>query len=528
MKKIIITIALILLTYVSGYSQSVKAIGLTDSSSVTTTYNGIKTGRFMYTGITNIYMQRVSDGHKDWGTELGATGFYEFDSVGTYPGFYKLYVNSVERKEYGTVQVATFITTTGEEGGMADSLDMNSWRIYGLANPVHGSNAVNLTYLQANYTTYPGAGLDTNYIKTTGATEYNWVTNMYNMGQYQFYNYAPVSLVSPTLGSHLTRKDYVDSVAVRIDTGYVHTTGTNEYSYVANMYWLGQQQYYNYVPSVVGVYPSLSTHVATLQWVIDSTVSLKRAQTITGAKVFTGNVGITGAVTTSGSVTFNSDVPSCNMTPLTQYDMTNKEFVDSSVASITVTPYQEASNHVKIITNGTVQYGKVYQAFSSAISYFASPSGTNPCWVELVGVGNTVTLSHAYLVNYVNVYSDTKDMGIVLGSTGASVTKTMTFRGCKIFMGAGNITTARTYNSVTFEDCEIYAYRDLTLTNCTLKNTVIYQPTGYDVTYDGSTIIDDCKFTQYTSEGGSWTGWNTTFTDGFKTNYTMPTDPTVE
>jgi len=471
MKKIIITIALILLTYVSGYSQSVKAIGLTDSSSVTTTYNGIKTGRFMYTGITNIYMQRVSDGHKDWGTELGATGFYEFDSVGTYPGFYKLYVNSVERKEYGTVQVATFITTTGEEGGMADSLDMNSWRIYGLANPVHGSNAVNLTYLQANYTTYPGAGLDTNYVKTTGATEYNWVTNMY---------------------------------------------------------WQGQQQFYNFVPSVVGVYPSSSTHVATLQWVIDSTVSLKRAQTITGAKVFTGNVGITGAVTTSGSVTFNSDVPSCNITPLTQYDMTNKEFVDSSVASITVTPYQEASNHVKIITNGTVQYGKVYQAFSSAISYFASPSGTNPCWVELVGVGNTVTLSHAYLVNYVNVYSDTKDMGIVLGSTGASVTKTMTFRGCKIFMGAGNITTARTYNSVTFEDCEIYAYRDLTLTNCTLKNTVIYQPTGYDVTYDGSTIIDDCKFTQYTSEGGSWSGWNTTFTDGFKTNYTMPTDPTVE
>ena len=463
------------------HAQQIEVIGITDSATVTSKWLGDKTGRFLVTGLTNMYLQRQGgDSHKDWADEIGSTGFYEFDSVYLYPGIYELYINGVLKPEYGAVKYQT-------------------------------SDVQN----------------DTSYVHTTGTNEYSWVTNMYHQGQVQFYNFAPASLTAPTISSHLTTKQYVDDQVSAVDTNYMHTTGATENSWVTNTYWYGQNQFYNYVPAVVGVYPSLGSHVATLQWVTDSALILGRGGTVLGNTIFTGTLGVTGAFTTTGQATFNTICPIASLKPTLSSHLTRKDYVDSSVSSITVAPYQEASNHVKVITNGTAQYGKVYTSIAAAVDFFSTPGGTNPCWVELVGVGLTISLSHNDLVNYVNVYSDNKSLGVVLGVTGATPTQTMTFKGVTIYMGAYDITTARTYNSFTFEDCTIYAYKDLTLTNCTLKNTVIFQPTGYSVTYDGSTTIDDCKFTQYASEGGSWSGWNTTFTDGFKTNYTMPSDPTA-
>jgi len=422
MKKLFsISLLLLLMVAVKGYSQPVITIGLTDSATFMTKWSTEKTMRVMKTGVTNMYLERVADGLKDWSSEIGSTGYYQFDSVGSNPGFYTLWVEGVERLEYGTRQIASFM-----ERGVDD----------------------------------------TSFVHTSGSSESAWVTNMYWYAQHQFYNYCPASLVAPTIASHLTQKQYVD----HIDTSNTSTSGTE-----AN-------------------YATLTFH---------------------------GTIAFVNA----------SNPPGCSTAPTSANHLTNKTYVDDLVATIVVTPFQESSNRVRYIPNGTIETGKVYNTITGAVSYFSSESASNPCYVEIFPYSSDVTISHSELSDYVHFYSsfysseNKTDPIVILGCATASVTKTdVRFEGLTLLMGANVITGDRTYNGFTFKDCTIFAFKNTTFTNCILSNSTIYHASGYSATYDGSTQIYDCRFNQYTTEGGSWTGWISKMSDGFKTNYSMPTD----
>ena len=462
-----------------GIAQQVEVVGITDSATVTSKWLGDKTARFLVSGLTNMYLQRQSDSHKDWASEIGSTGFYEFDSVYLYPGIYELYINGILKQEYGAVLYQT-------------------------------TEVLN----------------DTNYVHTSGANEYIWVTNLYSQGQVQFYNYCPASLVGPTISSHLVRLQYLDDLGLnKSDTNYVTTTGT-EYIW-GPVHATGQWIFYNVAPASL-VAPTIPSHLTTKQYVDDLHNNDTNLIKSTGSEAIYGVCSFFGITDFSSQVTFYNNAPETSVSPTLPGHLTNKYYVDYAVGLITVTPYQEASNHVRVISNGTEENGKVYTAFSTAIAYFSTASGVNPCWVQLVGVGTTIALSHNDLVNYVHVYSDNPSMGIVLGLTGASATKTMTFKETTIYMGnQGGITTARTYNSFSFINCTIYAYNDVTFTNCNLTGTTMYNESGEGVTYDGSTRIINSNFNQLTTEGGSFTGIISGMLDGIDPTYSMPSDPTA-
>lgn len=419
--------------YNDAAAQHVEVIGITSIEEI----DGHNVPA-LTSGLSNVKLVKIGGTPEITGSEIGSSGYYEFDFSGApsgYEGFYKLYINGVEKEEFGTIQIATFLDIEGSIA-MSGEINMGGNRINSLGNPVTGPDAVNLSYLQANY------------LATTAA-----------------------------------------------DTHYV-TRGTT--------------------------------------------------QTIYGAKTFSNTVVFSGStVATSSATTFtfslasnNSNYPTISRSgtyqaPETDIQIATKKYVDDAVVGITVTPYQESVNLVRLMPGQTVQTNQVYLNYTNAANSFTSPSATRQCAVFIPGTGNTtqyVEIPTNSLRNYVNTVGAGKHINLLVGTafTGsASVTKTTNFENATLWFGANDIAGDRTWNSATFIDCDIYAYRNVTFTNCTLINVRIFQNSTYGITLDGSTSVTDCSFMQEITLAGGFAGTITNTSDQVSTSYTMPTDPSI-
>jgi len=220
------------------------------------------------------------------------------------------------------------------------------------------------------------------------------------------------------------------------------------------------------------------------------------------------------------------------LAPSVDAEYSPKKYVDDELAKITATPFQESAQKRRVIVNGTVTTNQVYSTIANAINSFSSPSTTKRCLVEIVDTGsgsNLISLGHTSLVSYVSIKGLSKHIELILGGSGASTTTTgISFNDLTIYMGAVDITTARTYNGTIFNNCDIYAYKSLTLTNCVLNNCRIFQPTGETVTVTGTTQLTNCILTNaLTASGITGIGYVANTTSEVNTAYTLPADPTI-
>ena len=160
---------------------------------------------------------------------------------------------------------------------------------------------------------------------------------------------------------------------------------------------------------------------------------------------------------------------------------------------------------------------------------FTSPLITNQCFVEVVGTGGAsqyITALLSSFVNYVHLIGAGRHIGIILANV-ASNTKTVNIENCTAFIGANDITTARTFNSFTFRNCVIYAYKSTTFTNCKIENCIIYHKSGETPTIAGTTVVVNSAFSQTVTVSGSDTVV-AGMIDGFDTaSAGMPTDPST-
>ena len=191
---------------------------------------------------------------------------------------------------------------------------------------------------------------------------------------------------------------------------------------------------------------------------------------------------------------------------------------------------QIKANEVEVQVGATVETNKIYNTIAAAIASFTSPDTTNPCNVVVTGTGSAseyITISHASLVSHVHITARGKFINIILGVTGDSVNKVMTISNCSIWMGANDITTDRSYINFTFDNCDIYAYKDLTFEDCNLNNCRIFQPTGGQVTLSQATIMTNCILTQELKGTVISNGFECNNVQNALTTYTMITDPTT-
>ena len=141
-----------------------------------------------------------------------------------------------------------------------------------------------------------------------------------------------------------------------------------------------------------------------------------------------------------------------------------------------------------------------------------------------MGAASFITASVGSLKDYVTLKGSGKHIWVQF----QDVTKTAiaTLEDMTIIMGnEGSVYGARAYNSVTFENCIIYHYHNVTLTNCEVRNCLWLGSSSYAVTVDGSTKIVNSQFNNAVVDGGSFTGTKVGMIDTF--TFAPPSDPTA-
>lgn len=247
------------------------------------------------------------------------------------------------------------------------------------------------------------------------------------------------------------------------------------------------------------------------------------AETVTGAKLMQANLVIDTA-------NLGGLLQSAYVAPPSDTYYTPKKYVDDSVASIIASPYQEASNHVRVITNGTTETGKVYTSVGGASSYLGTPTATNPGFISLIK-GNTSTgvfyiTGSTTIKDYLTITGKGLRHWVCLSDTNTSLTKNVEFQNMSLFFGVNDIPGARSYNSFTFRNCIIYAYNNTTFTACKFYNTLVIHAATKAASL-ASCITWDSHFNQFLA---SDTGVLGTYTEGFDTGttyYALPTDPSL-
>lgn len=229
---------------------------------------------------------------------------------------------------------------------------------------------------------------------------------------------------------------------------------------------------------------------------------------VSGGNIYSGNQTLIGNLSLTGQVFADLDViarelfinsgstPFLTNTPSFNTSLVWKSWVEARIAEIVVTPYQESSNRVRCIPNGIQETNKVYRTPKLCAQSFASPSVTNQCAVLVEGMGSAsqyLNLDLNTLRNYVHFIGAGKHCKIIMRD-GATNTKTMNWERLTIIFGAVDFSTAREYSGMTFEDCDIYAYRDTTFNNCNLIRCNIYHASTYKAILKGTTSARYCGF----------------------------------
>lgn len=421
---------------VESQETPIRAFGITERKVFADT-NGVPYSvNVLKSGLTNVKLKKSNGADSVSGVESSTPGVYVFDfaghsNIGSH--YWQLYIDYTVKPEFGKIQMGTALMTDGTLP-MQGQLDMNNFRIFNLGSPVSGIDAVNLSYLQANY-------------KATTAADTFYVTR------------------------HTTQS--INGSKTFTGTLYSFTGGEVRTSTATQLNILVHSDGSNYPKIVTSSSPSLSNHIAT------------------------------------------------------------KGYVDDQVSSIVVTPYQESVNMVRLMPGQTIQTNQTYSTYTNAANSFSSPLITKQCQIFIPGTGAVtqyIEVPTNALRNYVHTIGAGKHINLIVGTWNggaASVTKTTTFENSTLWFGANDIAGDRTWNGTTFKDCIIYAYRNVTFTNCNLINVEIRQNSSYDVHISGSTEVENCNFYQtlIIDSPGDFNGIVTNSSDNVRVTYTMPTDP---
>lgn len=238
--------------------------------------------------------------------------------------------------------------------------------------------------------------------------------------------------------------------------------------------------------------PNLGQIVATLESYAlindDNTFEAGTTQTFDGVVVFTGD-----------------DPPTCAVAPTENYHLANKEYVDDAVGAISVTPYQESVNVVRLMIGGTQQTNQVYTSYIAALAWALAqpPSSTWKITIDIEGMGNSgatsITMGTSggvYIDDYINING--KNHSIVLippdDTVSVSTLGTSKISNLTIYKndaGADPIFTNIEFNNVAFD----LTVNTVTFNTCKFLNCMIKVNTDEDATATFTT----CKGTGTTS-----------------------------
>ncbi len=274
-------------------------------------------------------------------------------------------------------------------------------------------------------------------------------------------------------------------------------------------------------------------------------VALTGAQTIADVKTFSSSPIVPAATSTGQAMRWDETIRTTGnqtgiagtkvVTDLWAYSpsdititgdgtFTSRKFVVDSIASAIATEFQESENHVRLFPDGIEVTGQVYLTPATAAASFASPSATNTCQVEIVGMSagqEIINIPSTAFIDYVNWKGAGRHIYFSIQPT--SINKTVRLENMTVVIGTYGATIgARTLQNFEFLNCTIIHYTGVTLNGCNAQDCTFLGSSTNAVTLDNVCQILNCRFNNTVVESGTGTRL---YTDNF--TYAPPTDPTT-
>lgn len=199
---------------------------------------------------------------------------------------------------------------------------------------------------------------------------------------------------------------------------------------------------------------------------------------------FTGENSFSSETTFEALTTFENYLPQCSEVPTADEDLTNKAYVDS----ISVLPFQESPNLIRLIPGGVATTAQVYTTYASAVQYAKSVrASTRIMCIEVCGMGTSNSFiqisdggisGQGYFENYISLKGlhqritlKLPDDTLSFGTAGTAVIENFTFIDTD---GDSN----NTFTNVTFKDCKFNLSGEVTFSGCTFSGVNIIKSTG--------------------------------------------------
>ena len=198
-----------------------------------------------------------------------------------------------------------------------------------------------------------------------------------------------------------------------------------------------------------------------------------------------------------------------------------KAWVADAISSISVTPFQESPNKIRLIPGGSTKTGQVYTSWNDAAGYFQSltPSATKRFLIEVCGMGITGSTSIPiasndgglfptnYFNNYISYFIPNRFIKLLIPNDGMSVTDLgmTSVEGGTMFID--DIAATPTFTNLHFVNvyfdmvCASVAFINCKFENCFVK---------VNDDSDGTATFTDCLGSGTTSNQeipSTLTGW---------------------
>jgi hypothetical protein len=170
-----------------------------------------------------------------------------------------------------------------------------------------------------------------------------------------------------------------------------------------------------------------------------------------------------------------------------------------SAAMISITGYAESPNKVRVSGNVTDENHKLYNTIYKGVNSFTgpAPSAVNICAVSIEGMGRTSDRMEGPMGvfrDYVNLIALGRHIKIFFYE--ANVSKNVTVENATVILGGGTntggSTSARTFQNVSFKNCRIYHWRNLTVKGGECNGCEFISPNGVTLTFDKNTSNKFC------------------------------------
>lgn len=208
----------------------------------------------------------------------------------------------------------------------------------------------------------------------------------------------------------------------------------------------------------------------------------------------TGDNIHSGTNTFSDQVAFSTYAPICDVDPTTDDHLVRKEWVDDQLADLVITPFQEASNVLRLIPSGVQETGKIYTTYAAAQNYARGYVNSN--WryiIEIPGGGEgsvSITITDGAIPgnsafnSYVSLKGGNQNVKLLISDAAYSVTAgTVIVENCTIYLDdSGNGTPS--FTNFVFKDCYFdFDVQDLTFSACDFRGVCKIKNTGGSITF---------------------------------------------